>query len=776
MNLPMKKHFNYYYLIFSSFLIIGCATIPIMLINNGSFYLVGDYMTQQIPFVKECRRMLLSGSPFWSWNTFLGSNFLGTYSFYNYCSPFFWPLFLVPEKFIPAGMGVMFIIKHIVAAVTSYTYLKKHINTPHLCFIGALLYAFSSFSMDASFFYHFIDVIAVFPLILYCTDLVLEKKKQAFLSLAVLLNACINYYFFVGTSVVFIFYLFFRIKFSDNQYGLKDGIRCIVFYAIGGLCSMFILLPSALSLLETNKATSSFFNSLLRGLGNIPQIIKLLKGIILPSEGIMGSATGFQYSVFNSNNAFLPFLGAVFIFISLRKKPKNWYGKLFRFLFFLTLVPYGNGIFSLFTNMSYTRWWYAFVLFEVFISIKTLEDFYENKEALLPEFKTSIKKISVISAVVLGAPLIVKIFSAYLLKDFLLNILPQAAVNYLYNTNLAEKFTTDDLRYAIILLLMIAVNYIPLYISVKKKWIYCSKKSVTAVFLICLSTYSIYLLNETDITDTKYESNYLGSDTSVSEDLSYNYRTHYSYSLANYPMVSNQPGVSIFHSFKSKATTAFCNLVGFDNTLHATSNAHFDTPAIQSVLSIKYTVDKNGTEKEAPCYSPFGYVYEYYVSDDSCDYTTDIQENNKRIELMTTACFVDKETQAKIQDVALPLTNSNQINIAEACKKNTASAVSNFNMTPNGFNAQSDYTNDKLVYFSVPHDRGWKAYINSKETEILTLNGGMMGIIVPAGHSEIEFRFTTPGLFEGIIISIFSLLILLIVSLVYRRKYNTVNN
>lgn len=426
--------------------------------------------------------------------------------------------------------------------------------------------------------------------------------------------------------------------------------------------------------------------------------------------------------------------------------------------------------------MSYTRWWYAFVLFEVLISIKTLEDFYENKEALLPEFKTSIKKISVISAVVLGAPLIVKIFSAYLIKDFLLNNLPQAAVNYLYNTNLAEKFTTDDLRYAIVLVLMIAVNYIPLYISVKKKWIYCSKKSVTAVILICLSTYSIYLLNETDITDTKYESNYLGGDTSVSEDLSYNYRTQYPYSLANYPMVSNQPGVSIFHSFKSKATTAFCNLAGFDNTLHATSNAHFDTPAIQSVLSIKYTVDKNGTENEAPCYSPFGYVYEYYVSDDGYDYTTDIKENNKRIEIMTTACFVDKETESKIQNVVAPLLNINQVNVDEACKRNAASAVSNFQMTSYGFSAQSDYTSDKLVYFSVPHDRGWKAYINGEETEILTLNGGMMGIIVPSGQSEIEFRFTTPGLLTGMIISIVSMLILIIISIIYRNKFNTVNN
>ncbi|MBQ2812404.1 MAG: YfhO family protein, partial [Clostridia bacterium] len=82
------------------------AVLPVLITNGGNFYLVGDYMTQQIPFIRECRRMLLSGTPFWSHNTFLGANFLGTYSFYNWASPFFWPLFLIPEKLIASGTGI----------------------------------------------------------------------------------------------------------------------------------------------------------------------------------------------------------------------------------------------------------------------------------------------------------------------------------------------------------------------------------------------------------------------------------------------------------------------------------------------------------------------------------------------------------------------------------------------------------------------------------------------------------------------------------------------
>lgn len=770
MKLRLQSQHNVQKLFLLSLLIISFATIPIMIANNGNFFLVGDYMTQQIPFVKECRRMLLNGSPFWSCNTFLGANFLGTYSFYNYCSPFFWPLFLLPESLIPAGMGVMFIVKHVVAALTAYLYLKKHIKKSHYCILGGLLYAFSAFSMDASFFYHFIDVIAVFPLLLYCIDEVLDNKKLPLLSLVVMLNACINYYFFFGTSVFFLIYLFFRIKFSDKKYRFKDALRCIIFYAIGCFASMFILLPSALSLLETSKATGSFSGTLLRGLGSIPQVIKLLKGIMLPSEGIMGSANGFNYSVFNSNNAFLPFFGALFVLISLRMNKRSWKSKLFRFLFILTLIPFGNGIFTFFTNISYTRWWYAFVLMEVLVSISVLEEMSSSQDYAITECKKSAKTIAIISSLVFLLPLIVKIFSAYLIGDLLVKYLPDAAINYLNTSGLSDKFNTEDLRYCIVFIIMVTISYLPLYFSIKKKWIFNNKKSLVAVTLICLATYSLYLANETNIFDNEYEKNYIGDDISVSDEISYNSRTQHNYSIANYPMVSNQPGVTVFHSFKSKATSDFCNLVGFENQLHATSKRFFDTPAIQTVLSIETVVDSNGLSKPASHYSPFGYTYDYYILDKNIEYTTKKDENNKRIETMTTACYVDEETALKIDSVTSELSPETKVNIDKACEKNKSDSVNNFNMNSKGFTAESSFNQNKLVYFSIPHDNGWKAYINGKETEILTLNGGMMGIIVPEGNTDIEFTFTTPGLMTGIYISLFTLFSLMILSIIIQRK------
>ncbi len=746
------------------------AVLPVLIANGGNLYLVGDYMTQQIPFIRECRRMLLSGTPFWSHNTFLGANFLGTYSFYNWASPFFLPLFLLPEKIIAYGTGVMLIIKLAVATVSASLYLKKHIQTPHFIFIGALIYAFSSFSLDSTFFYHFIDVIAVFPLLLYCTDEVLEGRKMPLLSFSVLLNACVNYYFFFISSVFFLIYLFFRTKY--DRYDFKSALRCIAFYALGGFSAMFILLPSAFSLLETYKVSGSFADTFVRGLSSIPQLFKTLKGIILPSEGIMGSAMGFRYSVFNSNNAFLPFFGAVFTFTALQKKSAEWYYRLIKFLFILTLVPFGNGIFSLFTNVSYTRWWYAFVLIQVLVSLKIIEENKTKKGKAIIEYRKSAKTITKIALAVVGCPILAKLLMAYALKDFASKILPANILDYLADIGITEKFNSEDFRYMLVFVFLCAISFIPLFMSIKNGWLYKAKRIIPAVIIICTLNFGVYLINETDIADTSYEDRYMGMDTAASSTTNYTSRTDYSYSLVNYPMVANTPGTTVFHSFKSKATAEFCKLIGYEDTLHASSKKYFDSPAIQTLLSIETKVNKNGVSTHAEYYTPFGWVYDYYVIDEGLEYTTDKEENNRRIELMTKACIVAKDTAGKLKSISAKLQSTESIDWKAACENNRRTAATDISLTSKGLSCVTSGEKERLIYFSIPNDNGWRAYINGEEAEILTLNGGMMGIIVPEGKAQISLEFNTPGLLAGITISLLSLAIISFLMLLQKRSQN----
>ena len=393
--------------------------------------------------------------------------------------------------------------------------------------------------------------------------------------------------------------------------------------------------------------------------------------------------------------------------------------------------------------MSYTRWYYAFVLMASLASIKAIEE-KPTKE----EIKKSAETIWIISAIVVGIPLLLKLICAYLFPT-VLNILPAGAVNYLQNAGLTEKFSVDDLRYAIVFIIMTSASYLPLFIVLKKDKIF-SPKIVPLVTVICVVIYGCYISNEANIFE-KPEI-YKGNDVSVSDEVSYTHRTSYDYSFANYPQIANEPGIENFISFKSHSAAAFCNLVGYENTLHLNSKKYFDTPAIQSVLSIKTLVDENGNRTDAPYYTPFGFSYDYYVLSDNIEYTTSKKENNRRIEIMTKACFIDNETAEKLEGIVKPL--NSDFNWKEECKKE---GTENFIMTSSGFTATTKGSKERLIFFSIPHDNGWSAYVDGEETEIFTVNGGLMAIVVPEGRCDIEFRFVTPGLKAGLIISFLSI-------------------
>ncbi len=736
-----------------SFAVVAIAILPVLIFNKGQLFLVGDYMTQQIPFMKECRRVILSGTPFWSVNTFLGANFIGTYSFYVYGSPFFLPLLLIPEKLMTYALAPLFVLKHSVAALTSGMFLSRHINNKNLIVIGSLMYAFSGFSIDSGFYYHFLDVIALFPLILYFSDCVLDGKRKPMLSLAAFFCATTNYYFFISTSFIFLFYLFFRVSYSEGKYGIKDGIRCIFSYGLGGLAAAVILIPSALCLLETSKATNSYSAGFASILSTFPQYIKFIEAVTLPSEGILNSGTGFSYFVYSSTAAFLPFFGALFYFVSLIRKEKIWSSRLLRFFTVLTLVPLGNGLFSLFTNMSYTRWWYGFVLIMILESLRVSESIKDGLKSET-ELRKSGKLIAVFAGISVLGPLAVKALGAYAVGGWLSGILPEAVTKYFSSSGFTQPFGSTDIRYLLVLVFLTALSYVPLWFAIKRKWLF-TRKVVPAVAIICAVTLGTYLTNEFVTYYQRSPQTYSEeAEASVSDKTEYTSRVRNNKSLANFSMISNEPAISTFHSFKSHATSEFARIVGYDIGPMPDTKAYFSTPAIQTVLSIETLVSKDSERTPAQYYTPMGYVYNYYV-EDNCVFTKNIKENDRRIEQMTYACFLDAETAQALSDVVKPL-DGRVTDWKSACIERKNTACTDFVMDTSGFKAVSDGKSKRLVYFSIPHDNGWKAYVNGKETEIYTVNGGLMGVVVPAGRAEIEFRFTVPGLAAGAAVSLAS--------------------
>lgn len=750
MKIKIEDSVKTYKVFLVALLISFCTILPILIQSGWNLYMVGDYMTQQIPFIKESRRMFLSGTPFWSWNTFLGANYLGSYSFYVYGSPFFWPLVILPERFLGTGLAAMFVLKHGVAAWTAFLYLKKHVRSELYAAAGSFMYAFSFFSMDSTFYYHFLDVIALFPLVLYFTDEVLDNGKTYLLFLVSLVNALVNYYFYIGTSIFFLIYLIVRVC-SSEKYKFKDGFRCLMFYGLGGLASAVILLPSALTLLETDKATSSHKNMLLAGVYAIPHIFKIIKGLILPSEGILSSAVGFNYAQYCSTTAFLPLFGAFFWITELKGKSKTWSTRLMKICLLITVIPFGNGVFNLFSNMRYTRWWYCLVLILVLVSINVIENLQQSEEDPKPKYKFAVRLITILTFVFYVLLGVAKAIWVYVLRCQNKIEVVRIIGRYLSGNSFDKEYIMRDLRYFLALGALIVLSYGVLMILIKKKFIFDPKKVAVTTAVVCFLSYSLYLQNE--IYTYRAANRDFVSAQAQTEETSYTSRTMNKMSYANYGMIINEPTISTFNSFKSHATSQFCRIAGYEVGSMPMTKPFFNTQAIQTVLNTSKVIEKDKTEHEAEYYVPFGYTYDYYVIDDGIEFTKNKKENNRRIELMTKACYVSKENEKKISGLLQKFDENETFDWKKESAERKASACTSFEMNSSGFKAVLEGNKERLVYFSIPNDTGWQVKVNGKDTDIVEINGRMIGVIVPPGRADIEADFVPPGLKAGAAVS-----------------------
>ena len=67
---------------------------------------------------------------------------------------------------------------------------------------------------------------------------------------------------------------------------------------------------------------------------------------------------------------------------------------------------------------------------------------------------------------------------------------------------------------------------------------------------------------------------------------------------------------------------------------------------------------------------------------------------------------------------------------------------------------------DRLLFFSVPYEKGWSATVNGAPAEIEVVDIGFMAVRVKGGiTNKIEFKYKTPGLFEGAIVTGVSILV-----------------
>jgi len=363
----------------SSFLIaLGIAIVifvPYIVLDGGIFYFYGDFNAQQIPFYQMAHDAVRNGSLFWNWQTDLGANFVGSYSFYLLGSPFFWLTLPFPSSAVPYLIGPLLILKFSLSSFTSYCLFTRFVRDKNSALLGALLYAFSGFSVYNIFFNHFHEAIVFFPLLLLGLEMLMTDNRKGVFGLMIALCAVSNYFFFISMAVFLIPYFFIRL--FSPQWKMTGGkfLSLVIETILGVGIAAFLLVPSFFSVMGNSRVSQLLIGWGGLAYGNEQLYLNIIQCFFFPSDlparPLFFPNAGAEWA---SQAGWLPIFsmsGVIAFFIA---KKGHWLKRVITVCAVMALIPFLNSSFILFNSAYYARWFFIPVLFMALATAMSVDD------------------------------------------------------------------------------------------------------------------------------------------------------------------------------------------------------------------------------------------------------------------------------------------------------------------------------------------------------------------------------------------------------------------
>ncbi|MBO4878126.1 MAG: YfhO family protein [Ruminococcus sp.] len=769
---------------------------PILFFEEGYFIYYGDYNLQQIPFYNLVNDAVRSGQFGWNWFTDLGTDLMTSYSFYLFGSPFFWLTVFLPRAWVSYSLPFLLAIKHGVASLTAYTYIRRFVKNKNAALIGAMLYSFSGFQLFNIFFNHFHDVTAFFPLMLIAMEENINNRRRGWFALVVGLMAAINYYFFAGQAVFLVLYFLVRVPAKDFNVTWKKFLLLLLEAVVGTGLAAFIILPSALGLLGNYRITEHNYGLNFVIYDDNTTIWRIIQTFFMPSDPpaypILFDS---DYGKWASIGGYFPLFGMVGVITYMRTMKKHWATRLTVLCIIFALIPFLNSLFQMANEYYYARWFYMPILIMAMMTARSLDQ----------------EDIDFMPAV--------KISAAMLVVFGIISVLPDKLSDgsYIWFT-MTTHTTYFYINLAIAGFSLLITGYI---FDAKKRGIRTGFPAVITTTLFCAGCLCSmiyfgaatpedaknYIAMSADYSDKVYEN--------VSEDNFF--RSDISDNLENYNMFWELPCIRTFQSVVSPSIMEFYDSIKVMRDVGSRPDISHYT--IRGLLSVKYFYREetdeynyqelqkkkdqsesssdfnrkfygNGavTELNAAVYDiteylpgfeyietrdgyeiyentlyvPMGFAYDTYMTQSTAD---SISKTDYEKLLMKSLLLEDSDVE-KYHKMLTELTKDDikpptKEDYTEWCKEKQAVSCSSFSFDSHGFKAEITLDKPSLVFFSVPYSTGWSARVNNNDADIAKVSHGFMAVKCDKGTSSIVFRYQTPGFKAGTLISFISLFLLI---------------
>jgi uncharacterized membrane protein YfhO len=730
-----------------------------------------DTYNQAYPlYVHMANYLRTDGIPRWSFNIGMGQNiFPGGIN-----DPFSLILYTLGSSKIAYAIVYVELLKIIAGGTFFLLYFRTMKFSGYTCLIGGLLYAFSGYMIIGTEWYNFSTFMVYVALTLWGAEkFIMEGKWYIYpIGIAFLSSTVFMFYTFGLFFILYVIIRYIEEKNWNTGKFLLFVLKLSGMTILGMLINSIIIVSGILQMLESPRVSgeAGYYNVLkstpLFSLGdklhNLTAIFRLF------SNDTLGTGSNFKgwYNYLEAPAFYCGLISLILIpqlFHSLKKKQLIIYSLFLVCWLLIVLFPHFRHLYNLFAG-DYYKVSISFIvtLVLIFFAVKSLNQ-----------------------VMILGKINRITLFITTLILILILFLLP--GDNY-------SNIINNDLRMVITFILIIYTGLFYL-ISINKSNKFF--KILLLVVVLCeLGYFSFISTNKRQVEKARELKTYTGFNDYTNDAIKYLkkndpgfYRINKNYfsgtsqhTTLNDAQIQNYYGTTSYMSFNNVYYINFlseCGIIKPDQETETRwATGLISRPLLQTMASVKYNLAKQGgiqynlaglnytqdatfgdvTIFQNRNFLPFGFTYQKIITLSSYRKLDQLQ---KDIAILRAAIVEDNQVNLfKDFDILID-TNKiyNTIIYTEdvaSLKKNTLELTK---FSQNHMEGKIYLEQKKILFFSIPFDKGWHLKVDGKNQNLLMVNIGFLGALIEPGNHRIELDYVPPYLkislilcFSGIII------------------------
>lgn len=716
------------------------------------------------------------GLPRWSFSRGMGQsifpNSLGI--------PFDWPLFALGSSRLAYGIAYMEATKVILGGAIFYLYLRLVSSSIYVCMVGGLLYAFSGFMILGGSWYIFSTEAVYLALLLYAFERYLQQGVWWLFPLSIALIASSFAFDLYTHAVFFVFYGALR---YHDCHGWHLRAMAHFFLRIAGLGLMGVGIASVFIFANVQEMLQSHRFSGEASLTGILQgqpvfsfadtktnIAALMRAF---SSNMAGVGSNYQGAINYLEDpmfycGLISLLLAPQVFVFLGRRQRILYGALALAFVLPVVFPYFRYAFWLFSGDYYRVLSLFIALVAILFSLKALGN-------IMASGRLNVGLLVGTLAVLLGG-----LLYTYGLSGTYMEVPPDPILTWgtagllcLYAL-LIIGISREKTRVPAAALLLVAL---------------CAELAMTA---------SMTVNGRPVVTDAEFHGRVGYNDYSVDaiNHLKKNdkgfYRIEKTYASSpaihaslNDGMVQGYWGTSSYVSFNKDSYLDFMDAVGLISEDSNRSGRRWITglrgrPILLSFASVKYMLTKNpeiytnfgfrtigqaGDIRAVQNLSalPFGFTYDRYMSRADFMGLSEWQKDSALIMAAVLDPPLEASAKGRYQHLLADDIgdNFNMQQLETDVQARQGHSMEMVSFSQNEIKGKITLEQDRILFFTIPFDNGWKAKVDGIPAELQRMNIGFIGLMLAPGSHTIELAYQPAFWIWGWGFSALSLLVFL---------------